>query len=311
MKMNRYFLFFLIIIGVTSCQTVEKQTTTKGSLLVFVSESHQDLIQAEADLFNSLYAEANITVMGTSTREAMVHFLNDSVQAVVTDRKLNPEERKIVADAELRIGEIIIAEDALAVIVNHINPIESISEQSLRDILTNKITNWNQIPASRFSGPIVLVTTDNNSGAYELLKDYFFHGEEVKSHKIVDSQQKVLETVTRQALSIGVISLACYKNPLLQLLTGDTAASVHAMHFEGVDSLGNKELNKLHQANVYLGKYPLHYPVYFYINPAASPLAGGFSSFVASAPGQKIILNWGLVPKTMPVRLVTLTQTNE
>jgi phosphate transport system substrate-binding protein len=37
-------------------------------------------------------------------------------------------------------------------------------------------------------------------------------------------------------------------------------------------------------------------------------VAAGFLAFVASAPGQKILLNAGLVPATMPVRLVQITQ---
>jgi hypothetical protein len=40
------------------------------------------------------------------------------------------------------------------------------------------------------------------------------------------------------------------------------------------------------------------------VNPDVSV---GFISFVSSAPGQKIVLNNGLVPVTMPVRLVQLT----
>ena len=37
-------------------------------------------------------------------------------------------------------------------------------------------------------------------------------------------------------------------------------------------------------------------------------LAAGFAAFVASAPGQKLIVNAGIVPATMPVRGVQLRQ---
>ena len=65
---------------------------------------------------------------------------------------------------------------------------------------------------------------------------------------------------------------------------------------------------KLHQANVYRGFYPLHYPVYLAYVGSSSSVAVGFGAFVASAAGQKIILNAGLVPATMPVRLVQVTR---
>jgi len=58
---------------------------------------------------------------------------------------------------------------------------------------------------------------------------------------------------------------------------------------------------------VYLGKYPLHFPVIMYVRPSRSRLALGFSGFVADVAGQQIVLNRGLVPATTPIRLVQLT----
>ena len=81
---------------------------------------------------------------------------------------------------------------------------------------------------------------------------------------------------------------------------------VRSLAFTGVDSTGQKASYGFYQAYVHLGKYPLNYPVYICLNDSKSALGAGFSAFIASAPGQKIILDWGLVPVTMPVRLVQL-----
>jgi phosphate transport system substrate-binding protein len=67
----------------------------------------------------------------------------------------------------------------------------------------------------------------------------------------------------------------------------------------------------LHQANVYRGFYPLHYGVYIYCTTSDKRDAGpeiGFTTFVASHPGQKIIMDAGLVPATMPIRLVQINE---
>jgi phosphate transport system substrate-binding protein len=61
------------------------------------------------------------------------------------------------------------------------------------------------------------------------------------------------------------------------------------------------------QAYVFLGYYPISTPVYIYSRVLEQDISLGFISFVSSAPGQKIIQNNGLVPVTMPVRLVSLT----
>jgi phosphate transport system substrate-binding protein len=61
------------------------------------------------------------------------------------------------------------------------------------------------------------------------------------------------------------------------------------------------------QAYVFLGYYPLSAPVMIYSRVVDQDVSLGFISFVCSGPGQKIVQNNGLVPVTMPVRIVSLT----
>jgi phosphate transport system substrate-binding protein len=61
------------------------------------------------------------------------------------------------------------------------------------------------------------------------------------------------------------------------------------------------------QAYVYLGYYPISTPVYIYSREVERDLGDGFIAFVTSVAGQKVVQAGGLVPATMPVRLVQLT----
>ncbi len=309
MKTSSYTLIILLLIGLFDCnQLVEdKETATKGNLLVCCAESHYDLIQSEADQFNSLYNQANVSVFGAMTREAIVFLLNDSVKAIISDRKLNAEEQEIAKQAELNFEEIKIAKDAMAVVVNPLNGITSLSLESLKNILMQKITNWSQLPDAGFIGPIEIVLTGRNSGTYELIKNYFFNlAGEIPVTMVFDSQKEVVDYVAKRPQTIGLVSIACHKNFLAHYSATDSTQIVRALAFAGVDSTGHETLSKLHQANIHLERYPLHYPVYMYFKKKA-PLARGFFGFIAGATGQKIILNWGLVPVTMPVRIVTIT----
>lgn len=308
MKTSSYILTVLFFLGIHGCnQYVDEETAIKGKLLVCAAESHYDLIQSEADQFNSLYAEAKISVFGATTREAIVHLLNDSVRIIITDRKLNAEEQEIAKQAKLDLTEIKIAQDALAVIVHPLNGITSLSMESLKNILLKKVTNWSQFQDADLTGPIEVALTGRNSGAYELIKNYFFNlTEEIPAAVILASQKEVLEYVAKHPQAIGLVSVAYYKNLSARSSATDSIQTVRALAFVGVDSTGQKTVSKLHQANIYLGRYPLNYPVYIYFQKK-SALAVGFSGFMAGATGQKLILNWGLVPITMPVRIVTIT----
>ena len=59
--------------------------------------------------------------------------------------------------------------------------------------------------------------------------------------------------------------------------------------------------------NIYQQYYPLTRDIYIYTRADNYGVAAGFSAFITSAPGQKIVMSSGLVPATMPVRLVQTT----
>ncbi len=293
--------------GASCSRFADDETATRGNLHVLASESHLELIQAEAEEFTSLYKDARVAVSGATTREAIVQLLNDSVSVVVVDRLLNPEEEQVAQKAKLKLNRIEVALDAVAVVVNHLNDARGVSKETLKGILVRTVTDWNQVPGSGLSGPVELVLTGKNSGTYELVKERFFGlSEDIQASAVLPSQKEVLEYVAKHPQAVGLVSLASLRSPSVQSLSADsTNAVIRALAFAGQDSTGTPALFKLHQAHIYLGKYPLSYPVYIYFRKDAD-LAAGFVGFITGAAGQKIILNWGLVPVTMPVRIVTL-----
>jgi phosphate transport system substrate-binding protein len=296
----------LLLVGLAGCakKKTPEETPTRGTLRMAVSESHANLMRAEAKQFMKLYPDAHIDVVPVQTREAFVHLLNDSILAVVTDRPFNTEEEKVASQSKTRYDSVLIARDAMAVVVNLFNNLETISRGQLASILNGALTDWSRLPGSGLSGPIQLVLTGVNSGAYELASGFFTSGKPIIPNTRAESQNEIIRTVAARLQAAGLVSLACLKDTSEFRIEKE---KVRALDFAGVDSTGQRTRLRLHQANVYLGKYPLYFPVYMYVNSAKALLAVGFSGFVASTPGQQIVLNWGLVPATMPVRLIQLT----
>jgi phosphate transport system substrate-binding protein len=58
------------------------------------------------------------------------------------------------------------------------------------------------------------------------------------------------------------------------------------------------------QAYLFYGYYPLTRTVYIILNDPRGSLPSGFTSFLTSDRGQRIILKSGLVPATQPIRIV-------
>lgn len=301
-------VFFLLWVGFSGCHSDKKakpieDTPTTGFLRVGVSEAYTSLMRLEAGDFMKLYPDAKIEILPLPTREAFFYLINDSLFAVITDRPLNEEERQVVLDSELKFQDVEIAKDALVVIVNVFNDLQNLPQETVDAILSGKITDWREIGGSGLTGLIRIALTGPNSGVYELLSRRFLAGKKVIYHVPCNTQNEVIQYVATHPLGIGIVSLVSLKDTSVFRVEKE---KVRALDLFAPDSTGRPTLRRLHQANIYLGKYPLHYSVMMYVNPVRSRLSLGFSGFIASTPGQQNILNWGLVPATQPVRLIQL-----
>jgi phosphate transport system substrate-binding protein len=305
------------------CAHAPKESPTSGHLEVTVCESHAALLKREAALFNDLYPAARVTVRRVSSREAFVALLADSVPFVVVDRPPNAEELAAINASGIAFEEARLAQDALGVFVNAANRLTAVTREQAADLLTGRLARWRQLPASGLNDPVRLVMTGRNSGAFELATRARFAGGVPAPAAIVTDESSVLARVAADPEAVGVASLTAWKEAerTLSRVGGDSSdaaarsaplaqscaaeAPWHALALIAPDSTGTAAPRSLHQANVYRGFYPWSFTLYAYFNPA-SRLAAGFSAFVCSAPGQKLILDAGLVPATMPVRLVQL-----
>ena len=129
------------------------------------------------------------------------------------------------------------------------------------------------------------------------------HGGKYKTPaKVAKSSEEILQFVADHTNAIGMVGLnwlGTKKESVKVLELNDPSAP---------DSLGirDKYIGP-YQAHVYRGYYPISREIYVYSRADIYNVGSGFISFITSAPGQQIVLNNGLVPATMPVRLVQLT----
>jgi len=302
--MIKKILVFLIAMIFSGCYVQEKESATKGKLNVQVSDGYLDLMQREINRFQELYPEAKVTAAPTSTREAIVNMLNDSINFILIDRAMNTEERQIYTQAKLAVQDVKIALDALILVVNADNSIKSISLENLKKVLLGEINDWKLLSGSNQSGEIEIAATGRNSGSYELVQKHLLNNADYFPDTVLIRQTDIISYTLKNLSALGVISNACYGTVRL---TPDSAA-IRVLSIGVMDSTDTLHDYYPYQAYIYNELYPLHYPVYVYIRSDKSDLALGFSSFIASATGQKIILNYGLVPATQPVRLVQITQ---
>ena len=304
---NRFIntLSVLLLCGsiVAGCQGERHESPTKGSVTFAVSESVAPFVQKEKQTFEELYPAAHVEIQVASAREAIARLFNDGITIIVSSRTLNAEERAVAKKANLVIGEYRIAWDGIAVIVHKANRITKLRTTQLDSVLSGKVTHWDNV-GSPLASRIEVCLPSRNTGTYEFVVTRLIKAPDTVATPtaVVKSSAGMIDYVTAHSGAIGLLGLNWLN---------DNKEKVNVLELadpNAPDSLGTRgKYFGPYQAYVYQQYYPLTREIYIYSRADNYGVAAGFTTFITSAPGQKIILNSGLVPATMPVRLVETT----
>ncbi|NTW34497.1 MAG: phosphate ABC transporter substrate-binding protein, PhoT family, partial [Bacteroidetes bacterium] len=122
----------------------------------------------------------------------------------------------------------------------------------------------------------------------------------------VKSNSQVISFVEQNKNAIGIISVNWIsdKNDSIshEFLKKIKVVSIG----DEANTDGTGSFYKPYQGNIADGSYPLIRNVYIINRETFSGLGSGFAAFVAGEKGQRILLKSGLVPATMPIRLVQI-----
>lgn len=303
MKSVYLILSFIIITGCGENNPKVTDTPTSGEVHLTADESVKPLIEAEINAFESIYKNAKVTVSYKPESEAFSDLLNDSSKMIFVYRELNSTEKKHFEEIQYFPKTIKIAQDAIALIANKENTDSTLTKIQLHDILTGKITDWKQINPKSKSNKIEFVFDNKNSSSVRFLMDSVSQISKLpKNCFALNSNPEVIQYVKNNPFAIGVIGINWISD-------SDDSLSVNFRNDITVMGLeGKTDFYKPYQAYIKLGYYPLSRKLVAINREGRAGLATGFSSFVAGDKGQRIILKSGLVPSTMPIRLVELKE---
>lgn len=289
------FAFFI------SCHDRDKNgrlldTPTTGSIKIAADESLRPLVETEVETFNSIYTRAHIDVLYLSEVDAMDALIKDSVRLAIVTRHLIPEEEAYFKNLRITPDEVDIALSGAAIIVNPERKDTLISVAQLKQILSGTITNWNQI-GSRSNAGIEIVFDNPKSGLIRYLKDSVARVDKLPANcYAVENNEAVVDYVSKNPNALGLIGV--------EWISDDPTTNTFLKRVKVVGVAGDSIHFQPYQAYMALKHYPLMRTITVINREARTGLGTGFSSFLASERGQRIILKTGLVPKTMPVRII-------
>jgi phosphate transport system substrate-binding protein len=279
----------------------------RGEIVIAVDESFRPLVQAEIDVYHSIYPYTTINAEWKPEALAIQSLLNGEVRLAVVSRELNDQEKAVFEQQKITPRSLKIAEDGVALIINRNNPDSLITMQQLQRIFDGEVTTWSDLRPGANPGEILIVFDNNGSSNLNFIFDKF--GVEDLEHLnafATQSNQEVIEYVQTNENAIGIIGTNWISD------TDDPSAqsfldSIRVMGIAVVPNPSPGDYYQPYQAYLSLDTYPLERNVYILSREARSGLGSGFMTHVASDRGQRVVLKSGLLPATMPVRLVGIT----
>ncbi|MDD3858389.1 MAG: phosphate ABC transporter substrate-binding protein, partial [Methanoculleus sp.] len=170
-----------------------------------------------------------------------------------------------------------IADDAILLIVNPANSVESLTLDEVRGIYNGTYTNWNQVGGS--DRQIVVVGRDSASGTREFFSEFVMDEEDfVGTQEEFNSNGGIQQKVSQTPGAFGYVGLG---------------------YTEGVKALaldvGGTSVEPTLQ-NITDGTYPISRPLYMLTNGEPEGLAQRYIEFILSAEGQEIVASEDYIP---------------
>ena len=306
MKINNSFVAIVcLLLLINSCKSFKKQVEElpdnrgRGTIHVSADESFKPIIDEQVKVYESNHPGTKIIVEYKPEAECFKDFGIDSIRMIIGTRTYNEDEKNFMIDSmKVSPESMVVAKDAISVIVNPRSPYFLFTMADIRQILKGKFKK-KLIPV--FDGVKATSTV-------RFIIDSVLKGESLTSGAVAArSSEGVIDYVSKNPDVIGLIGVCWIGNP------EDTAQlgflkKVRVAAIESTDIPGSYV--KASQANIYIKRYPMVRDLVYILKENYKGLGHGFADFMSGEIGQLIFRRAYLMPaqKNFGIRPVKLNE---
>jgi len=289
-------LFPLLLFFCFGCNGSDSpdETPTYGQISISVDETFKPLIDSEIFTFEGIYNYTDVNASYKTEMEAFNDLMNDTIRLIIVPRQLNKDELKEFEKWEIVPKVTKIAYDAVALISSKDLKDSTLTLDEIKTLLSDG-------SVSSFKN-VKVVFDNNNSSTINFLKEKTGVKQLSSNCYALTSNSAVIDYIAKEKNCIGVIGV----NWISDRDDTTNLSFLNSVRVMEISTNENSEYFKPYQAYIAQKIYPLWREVYIISKEAYTGLGTGLTAFIASERGQRIVLKFGLVPATMPVRLVEL-----
>lgn len=244
------------------------------------SDTVLPLTQKEAESYNKTHSSSTISVTGGGSGVGISALLSGTTDIAQTSRKIKFAEKQKLKKGGQKAVEIIVAYDALAVVVNPSNKVTNLTREELEAIFTGKIKNWKEVGGEDLV--IVPYSRETSSGTYEFFKANVLNNKNYMNGIMsMPATGAIVQSISQTKGAIGYIGLA-YLNKDIK--------AIHVSYDNGKTYIAPSVENAKNKS------YPIVRPLYYYYEAGLESKVKPFIEYVLSTTGQKIVSEVGFIP---------------
>jgi phosphate transport system substrate-binding protein len=268
-------IFLLLILS--ACCPTNSSSGAGGEAGAVIENKGSDTIVnlalAWAESYQKVNPNIRISVTGGGSGTGIAALINGTVDIANASRQIKDQEKENAEGNGISPVEFVIARDAIAVIINHENPVNELTLEQISDIYSGKINNWGEVGGD--DRPIVRLSRETNSGTHV----YFL--EQVL--RLGDKEQDTLFSTDTLLL------------PSSEGITTEVRQNPNAIGYDGLGYV-TEEVKMIAIARVDSSDYVL--PSAETVNSKAYPIARDLYMYSAGQPTVEIeqYLQWIMGP---------------
>lgn len=250
------------------------------------SDTIVNLALAWAEEYQEIEPTVRLSVTGGGSGTGIAALINGTVDIANASRQMKPEERETALENGSDPFEIVIARDAIAIIVNLENPVDQLTLQQLSAIYSGEIENWLEVGGE--DRPIVRLSRETNSGTHVYFLDEVIRlGDDenktlfAQNTLLLPSSEGIGAEIRQNPNAIGYDGLGYVTDEMKVIAVASSADDPFI--FPSAETVNS-------------GQYPIARDLYMYTNGEPVGFIKEYLDWILSADAQDIVTELGFVP---------------
>ena len=263
------------------------EAQSQNMIQVKGSDSELNLVQRLAEVYMQKRPNVSIAVTGGGSGTGIAALINKQTDIANSSREIQPKEEETAKSAGVQPFRIVIATDAVSIIVHPSNRVSKLTLEQIGRIFKGEITNWKEVGGK--DAKISLYGRQSNSGTFVFLRDVVLRGDYSPNMKAMNGNAQIVEGIKRDTEGIGYVAVGYVVNEREEVMAGIKIIDV-------AKDAKSTAYTPAKMENVMSLKYPITRPLNHYTNGKPTGGALDFLRFEISDEGQQIVRKEGFFP---------------